>query len=121
MSTTINWSTMTDRERDAFIAEHVFGHQIHAGLEQGSETEPDYYFTDPVDNHLRSVPCYSTDLRWSWHVAEQFDEPTLSTHTLGKYRCLLKKPYLVAIGVADTPSKAICLAALRLKGFEVKE
>lgn len=119
MTTIVNWSAMTNRERDAFIAEHVFGHQIQAGLEQGSETEPDYYFTD-IDNHLRAVPCYSTDLRVAWHVAEQFENSVLSKYIAGTYRCQLKKHYLVAVGVANTPSEAICLAALRLKGFEVK-
>lgn len=116
---TINWKTMSNRERDACIAEHVFGYHIQTGLEQGSKTESDYYFTDPVDSHLRAVPCYSTDLRWAWHIAEQFESPALSMHIPGKYRCLLKKGYLVATGIADTPFEAICLAALRLKGFEV--
>ena len=109
---------MTDRELDALVAREVMG-----WIRKDSESNPLYavYYETPEKEKVVCLPNYSTDIAAAWEVVEKikylnpdifFDDES------NIYICEFEKAR-PNLSQADTPSKAICLAALKAVGFEL--
>lgn len=109
------WNTLTDRERDAWVAEVVFGWE--------SAWEPDIAY-DCAYQISDSVPNYTKDIYAAWAVFETFDYVEVA-------RIPGNPPYYGAringtdgnirsIAQGETFPEAICLAAIIAKLTEVE-
>lgn len=103
---------MTDREIDAKVAMHIFG----------TPRGKIFYMAEGREWITTRLPHYSTDISAAWKIIERLQLAILPQHTAGyrvDSRTNTQLPYVEAW--ADTAPMAICLAALKAVGVEVKE
>ena len=119
------WDGMTPRERDAWVAEVVFGCKSigkHGDMYIG-------VFTEGGEDYATDIPHYTSDISAAWEVvthmiAEEY-EPTINTVTnqsvgyllgeaeLNDYHCCFAKGRVLHVRVhRKTAPEAICLAAI---------
>lgn len=115
---------------DALIAEKVMGLKIRGGVDTGGY--PDYEYLAGVDNEedfgpgewWRPVPPYSHRIEAAWTVVEKIRISGIhmfmdNTRT---YRVHATNGGKIDVIVdAETAPHAICLAALKAVGYELKE
>lgn len=73
----MNWKEMTPQQKNRFIAEELFGHEIYAAFAPGSETELDYGMLVPDADGtkcIEAIPPYSTDMNTAWLVVQRLKE-----------------------------------------------
>ena len=117
------WDGMTSRERDAWVAEVVFG--LNVGYENGTPYICDFCIGRDMDE-------YTTDISAAWEVvthmiAEEY-EPTINTVTnqsvgyllgeaeLNDYHCCFAKGRVLHVRAHRKHApEAICLAAIIAK------
>lgn len=115
------WEKLLPRERDALVAEKVFGFKtgVYAHGDQPEIITP--------DNQFLRIPRYSSDLAAAWEVVEHMrrfhfrDVLSLVSPTddCRSYRAMFSKKcaadmdsYPADMGMGESASEAICLAAL---------
>lgn len=103
------WFAMAPRERDAWVAEVVFG---WGSLGDGRMRSKDGFM-------IRAIPEYTTDISAAWSVFEKLREnwlPALQDCDMFGYRVVLQSDseYRADVGgiIAPTAPEAICLAAI---------
>lgn len=119
------------RELDALIAEKVMGWKVvpgqykhivppNAQLERSTFCE---YVTSSLSVPAMKLPTYSTDIRAAWEIVEklcpQEDEFQLKRFNKKEWDCNFSY-FMETSCQADTAPHAICLAALKAVGYEVK-
>lgn len=105
------WAGMSARERDAWVAEVVFGWR---------DVINDGYLTwgiPPEAPHsVRTVPRYTTDISAAWAVQELFFAVRIEGLGNSGYECEIYNGYGLSVTIIRsgeyTASEAICLAAL---------
>jgi hypothetical protein len=73
----MNWKDMTTQQKNRFIAEALFGHEIYAAFAPGSETELDYgmFVSDARGvRRIEAIPPYSTSMDAAWQVLQALKE-----------------------------------------------
>ena len=73
--------------------------------------------TKPVLTPVQEFPAYSQQLDAAWDLVTRFDEPLHVRHRQKEWVAAFGRKPSVA---AQTPAVAICLAALRARGIEVR-
>ena len=111
-------------ELDALVAEKVMGWRMDDNKHLNLAWDPK---RSPNDG-LRCIPDYSTDIAAAWEVVEKLDTLALSRGDIADISVWVAQfvtegpGYPVNIqAIAKTPTHAICLAALKAVGVEVKE
>lgn len=113
------WNTLTARERDAWVAEVVFGLSI--GRER--RINGDIFISEPNAPHgfQRLAPKYTTDISAAWSVATEFPihNAGLDSH-VAEYQARVGQGdggvgMRVSYAYAPTAPEAICLAAIIAK------
>lgn len=105
------------RRIDALIHQHVFGMGKHY-----------VYLNTPIgyEGNGKPVPHYSTDIKTAFEVAEKLKLYDITSRTYDtpkkhrSYACIFYEKGEGIMAYAKTLPMAICLAALRAKGIEVK-
>jgi len=132
---TYKWTEMTPRERDALVAEKVFGNKVswfslHVNSLGYEENLPDKDGDCPMqlmlaDGEWSTIPKYTTDISAAWEVMEKMRKSgcLVSVHNVfGGYRStVVPHEHDAFWGDAPTAPEAICLAALRAVGVDVDE
>ena len=125
---TINWQ-VTPAQRDRIVAEKLFGWQPVPCDEELTIYDDGTAFCygckqrDHISTFEHDViahPAYTQSMDAAWQVAighKVIDLLRLDTH---RYRVRLS-PDTALSAYADTAPEAICIAALRAAGFEVKQ
>ncbi len=108
---------MNDREIDFLIFEYIF--------------ENEHEFIQYLKNTDEVIQCsivekYSTDINAAWKVVEKlrnedywFELVTPKSFSLD-YKCYFQLDDTEVECIHETAPKAICLAALKLKGIEIE-
>lgn len=117
------WGEMSERERDALVAERVMG---WVDFWPDGTTDMAYPPNEQVmgiEAERAPIPHYSTDIAAAWQVAEKLDHDYYDVHIqntpgLGDEWCV-KLTGLEHSVCANTLPEAICLAALKAHGIEV--
>lgn len=121
------WRDMTDRERDALIAEKVIGaerEEVNYTIGHSSYTSVFWHIGGWRFDEA-SLPHYSTEIGAAWRVVERLHAQRVRVAVIayldGNYRCELRgqgTEFLLAMEGPTAPA-AICLAALKVVGTEV--
>ena len=90
---------------DKLISLRIVSKQLPASTWRNGRT----VFMEMVNDELRDIPSYSTDIKAAWEVMEALPSPAV-WKTYDKWECLLDAHYGCAI--EDTAPLAICRAAL---------
>lgn len=107
---------LTPRQIDALIAKHIMGLEV---------TDNTYAAPIAVDYGVGEggfdgpLLKYSTDIKAAWEVVEKFDYYIIQADC-GRYRVNLTPEYEWYDARAQSVPMAICLAALKAKGVEVR-
>jgi hypothetical protein len=145
----IEWQKLDFLQRDALIAENVFGWQWIAyqypevvfenqlwllpDKESTKRISRDDWSTDQDGKFVRCypywIPNYSKELKVAWKIVECFDEMELSHHQGTKSNGEPGQIYICSfntlstkqegICIAENVIDAICIAALRNTGLEI--
>lgn len=121
MSTALHWSEMTDIQRNALIAEKVFGRVIDRATTFGR-----LLMTREDQQELtEEIPHYTTSMDAAWLVVERVTQlPRTSEDprhsALSNFAMWFNEADLWA-DTAQEAAKAICIAALRAYGQEIEE
>ncbi|WP_206922906.1 BC1872 family protein [Alicyclobacillus suci] len=117
-----DWATMTQRQRDALVAEQVMGYQVvsYDGLLVSWDGGDDIW----SGVNRGGVPSYTTDISAAWEVVEQlrtrfYVDIELSEPALGVTVGLSDADGQVECTTCASAPEAISLAALRAKGVDV--
>lgn len=129
----MTWDKMSERERDALVAEKVFNcHTFKTDQDifcncEGEERHCKGFF---VDFYNKSLKPYTTDISAAWTVVEKFRKENWSIilHTLLRFG--KDGGYLISLRNADgnisvnadtenSMPEAICKAALKAKGIKL--
>lgn len=105
------WDALSPRERDAWVAEVVFGATVIGGN------------VEKIPDGFRPVPRYTAKISAAWAVMESFVDVRVQRYEtiMGAFRygCTISyvvdKVYETVGESADTAPEAICLAALVAK------
>lgn len=113
------WKEMTDRERDALVAEKVMGwNNVHREGDWGLFGRPFGGLRD------YPIPYYSTDIAAAWEIVEALRDKLesfdfeLSSFKDGTWGCTFYE-FLYPQKYSRIAADAICLAALKAIGIEV--
>lgn len=109
MSTTIDWSAMTNQQRNALIAEHIMGQHLH-------ESIPDY--SGSMDAAMLIVQHLNTSVRFGYSPAAERYEPHVD-HNYCEITLCDWPEFRSVQAYGKTLPEAICVAALREKGMHV--
>ena len=141
MTEAIKWSDQSEVQRDATIAEHVFGWQwIPAGrygphVKEGtawllpengltgitSDVGADWTDIGNGRHIPRNwIPRYSTSLDAAWLIVAGFDEIELTMNVEQRYHCTLYAGPQRFDAMGGTPHEAIEKAALQAAGVEIE-
>lgn len=130
----MNWSKMTDRQRDALVAE-TMGWQWYTMDDRNILTDSDFsYVESPYKKGkhaamddlggagvCRAVPHFTIDIAAAWKAVEQVKEHHFTLEYFAddsQWHARTGTDDSFAY-VADTAPEAICLAALRAKGVDI--
>lgn len=116
----MTWDKMSERERDALVAEKVFGWHKFVGAINCEECGRLFLSNK---HYNADAPHYRTDISVAWTVVEKITEPPttleLSKEESGtKFAIWFDKANLWAMNSREV-SEAICEAALKAKGVEI--
>lgn len=121
----LEWSTMTPRERDAAVAEHIAGHknvrkEFNSWFDIYNRGHAD--FMSSFNGKRTCVPNFTTDHNAAAMVKEKFYGLISFREVDGKREVLCSledDDGNVWPGRAGTEPEAVCIAALRSKGIKV--
>ncbi len=124
--TKLNWSAMSERERDRMTAEHVIGWKnVHMECEAWADDHNQWHddFMGSLNGKRTVIPEYTRDIASAFQVVDKLRAEgfvvTLVNSVDGSWGCTFAKGWQRYSNRAATPSESVCLAALRVKGVEV--
>lgn len=112
----INWYELTPRQKDALIAEHIYGLDPllgRHGLHENGDIEYSMGYPHGHDTALN----YSTDASAADVMEDEIDRQGLEDRYLVNLAAIYGNVRIVALHYATADQR--CLAALRAKGVEV--
>lgn len=135
MTTKLNWSAMSARERDLLVAEQVIGlNRLNArqGLinPETGHPEPQYHWSSVLGHDF--APPYTRDIASAFTVVEKLRAEGFSFNLDDRgdpdakemwratfWKELEDEACELIVGESDNPAESICLAALRAKQIDV--
>ncbi|WP_074951041.1 BC1872 family protein [Alicyclobacillus macrosporangiidus] len=115
------WSEMTPRERDALVAEQVFGWTGCWANPHGLAA----FGVPPGKTSRRGIGYYTTDISTAWQIIEHVKSKGFYIDVLSYADGYVAVTHdgqepLNLDGTAPTASEAICIAALKAVGVNVE-
>jgi hypothetical protein len=139
MTTTINWQSLTERQRDTLIATHMMGwKQVSVDCPHGDDCDVCTLYESPDGSvYLLSdqdgVPRYTTSMDAAWLVLSKlkntdqwgtfcFELDEILTHHRLNWNLAQKGQYITWFEqfLAALNAEAICMAALKAVGYHIE-